>query len=133
LETTQNEPQVTDENKSSMKVNKGGQKENPEVLQKDNTMRSHKPRKLRQSMVETLEQEDVISTTSDEECVTYDDAEQVKNIHDQEDTWPRKDNAHTLRSIPARAGGPYLCDSDSDVTVPITMVESLEMVEDSED
>jgi hypothetical protein len=44
----------------------------------------------------------------------------------------KKDRACRLRSIPATAGGPYLCDSDSDVTVPITMVENLEMVEDSE-
>ena len=39
----------------------------------------------------------------------------------------------TLKQIPVCAGGPYLCDSDSDVTVPISAVEELEMVEDEEE
>jgi hypothetical protein len=38
-----------------------------------------------------------------------------------------------LKQIPVYAGGPYLCDSDSDVTVPILAVEELERVEDSEE
>jgi len=38
----------------------------------------------------------------------------------------------TLKQIPVCAGGPYLCDSDSDVTAPISMVEDLETVEDAE-
>ena len=39
----------------------------------------------------------------------------------------------TLKQIPVCVGGPYLCDSDSDVTVPISVVEELETVEESAD
>jgi hypothetical protein len=35
----------------------------------------------------------------------------------------------THEQIPVKAGGPYLCDSDSDVTAPMTMVEELEGTE----
>jgi hypothetical protein len=44
-----------------------------------------------------------------------------------------KGKTQHLRQIPVRAGGPYLCDSDSDVTVPICVVEELETVEDEEE
>ena len=44
-----------------------------------------------------------------------------------------KGKTQTLRKIPVCAGGPYLCDSDSDVTVPISAVEELETVEDEEE
>jgi hypothetical protein len=68
---------------------------------RDKTMISPEPRKLFRSIVETLEQGGDISTTSDEEYAAHDDAEQVKNIHDQEDTWLSKDHACRLllRSI----------------------------------
>ena len=82
MESMQDEPQVTNENKSTIQVTKKAQKDKE---------------------------------------------------HDRGDTWPRKGHVSTLRSIHATPGGPYLCDSDSDVTVPITVVENLEMVEDSED
>jgi hypothetical protein len=35
--------------------------------------------------------------------------------------------------MPAKAGGPYLCGSDSDVTVPIALVDDSEMVQDWDD
>ncbi len=44
-----------------------------------------------------------------------------------------KGKTQNLKQIPAHAGGPYLCDSDSDVTVPISAVEELEIVEDEEE
>ena len=46
------------------------------------------------------------------------------------DNYTLKVKTQTLKQIPVCAGGPYLCDSDSDVTVPISVVEELETVED---
>jgi hypothetical protein len=51
-----------------------------------------------------------------------------------EDAGSKKMRVHTPhKQIPVKAGGPYLCDSDSDVTWPISMVEELETMEDLED
>jgi hypothetical protein len=56
-----------------------------------------------------------------------------KRRGDNQDTRSRETRIPVHKKIKARAGGPYLCDSDSDVTVPISMVEELETVEDWED
>ena len=125
------EPPVTDENKSSIQVTKMAQKdkETPVLLQqtyiRETMMRKTKPGQLFGPMRETVEHGGDSGTKPKEEYATGNDADQERNM--------RKGPDGMLRSIPAKAGGPYLCDSDSDVTVPITVVENLEMVEDSED
>jgi hypothetical protein len=69
------------------------------------------------------------------ESGTRDVTEPGEKVYDKQNTWPRNLHIHTHKPIPpAKVGGPYLCDSDSDVTaVPIMMVEDLDMVEDSDD
>jgi hypothetical protein len=57
------------------------------------------------------------------------DKRKAKNLDEE----TMKGRTRTLKQIPVCAGGPYLCDSDSDVTVPITAVEELETVEVEEE
>jgi hypothetical protein len=52
-----------------------------------------------------------------------------KRIADDQNNGSRKLRIPTYKPIPVKTGWPYLCDSNSDMTVPMTMVESLERVE----
>jgi hypothetical protein len=68
-------------------------------------------------------------TRNHAQSVHENDGENEKRPRYGKDDKAKKMKMPTHKRIPVKAGGPYLCDSDSDVTVPITMVEELEKEE----